>query len=227
MIRSRAHEPTSLSRARAPPGDRVKEAFPLQWPDGWVRSRPTHRRSNNAWKKTFGVYRDHLVDEIERLGATTLVISTNVPLTLKGLPREGFTPIDPGVAVYFGRPTREDFSWQDVLELPGSPMLDQIESRFRQLSKQYHPDMPHADLELFRMLVRARDQGRDWLAGRSRADHDYALACDLFREVRLNMHAIGLTIGAMRQIERCGASSMLERAFRGFMAALPARGETA
>ncbi len=74
--------------------------------------------------------------------------------------------------------------------------------------------------------MRARDIGKDFYNGVRRADHEYVLACDLFNEVRLNMHAIGLTVEAMRQIERCGASSMLERAFRGFMAALPARGET-
>jgi hypothetical protein len=53
-----------------------------------------------------------------------------------------------------------------------------------------------------------------------RRGHKYVLACDQFSEIRLNIHAIGLTIEAMRQIERCGASDMLERAFRGF-AALP------
>jgi hypothetical protein len=45
-------------------------------------------------------------------------------------------------------------------------------------------------------------------------------ACDKYTSVGDNIHAIGLTIEAMRQIERCGASDMLERAFTGF-AALP------
>jgi hypothetical protein len=47
-------------------------------------------------------------------------------------------------------------------------------------------------------------------------------ACDKYSSVTHNIHAIGLTIEAMRQIERCGASDMLERAFTGF-AALPER----
>lgn len=206
----------------------MKEAFPLSWPDGWVRTRPQHRRSNNTWKKTFGVYRDELVSEIERLGASTLVISTNIPLTLRGLPREGYNPPDPGVAVYFEREEKTDFSWQDVLQLPGTPSLDQIETRFRELAKKHHPDIGgEKEVPVFQALLRARDHGRNWVQGKRNEQHEYALACDLFREVRLNMHAIGLTIEAMRQIERCGASSMLERAFRGFMAALPAKGETA
>jgi hypothetical protein len=216
----------------------VKEAFPLSWPDGWVRTRASHRRGNNNWKKTFGVYRDAMIGEIERLKATSLVISTNVPLTIRGLPREGYDPPDPGVAVYFGRRQREDRTWFDVLEIINVPevpptdsetrekVLGMIDAQFRKLSKKYHPDVG-GDLPLFQALVRARDVGKDFYNGVRRADHEYVLACDLFREVRLNMHAIGLTVEAMRQIERCGASSMLERAFRGFMAALPARGETA
>ncbi len=47
-------------------------------------------------------------------------------------------------------------------------------------------------------------------------------ACDKYTRITWNCHAIGLTIAAMRQIERCGASDMLERAFTGF-AALPER----
>lgn len=218
----------------------MKEAYPLSWPDGWVRTRPEHRRDNNTWKKTFGVYRDELIDEIERLKATSLVLSTDIPLTVRGLPREGFKPVDPGVAVYFGRRQREDRTWFDVLAISNVPevrptdpetcarVLTLIDQQFRKYAKQYRggdPDLG-GDLELFRQLVKARDAGRDFYNGVKRADHEYVLACDLFNEVRLNMHAIGLTVIAMRQIERCGASSMLERAFRGFMAALPAKGVT-
>lgn len=211
----------------------MKEAFPLSWPDGWVRTRANHRRGNNNWKKTFGVYRDELISEIERLKATSLVLSTNVPLTIRGLPREGYNPPDPGVAVYFGRRQREDRTWFDVLQIHNVPevaptepadrqrVLALIDQQFRTLSKKYHPDKG-GDLPLFQALVRARDVGKDFYNVVRRSDHEYVLACDLFYEVRLNMHAIGLTVEAMRQIERCGASSMLERAFRGFMAALPA-----
>lgn len=47
------------------------------------------------------------------------------------------------------------------------------------------------------------------------------LACDKWKYVEDNIHAIGLTVGAMRGLERWGVSSMLERAFQGFVA-LPA-----
>lgn len=46
-------------------------------------------------------------------------------------------------------------------------------------------------------------------------------ACDTFSNVRANVRAIGLTIEALRSIERYGASDMLERALSAFDA-LPA-----
>lgn len=42
------------------------------------------------------------------------------------------------------------------------------------------------------------------------------IACDCWDTVHANLHAIGLTIEAMRQVERTGATSLLERAFEGF-----------
>lgn len=47
------------------------------------------------------------------------------------------------------------------------------------------------------------------------------IACDCWSTVAENMRAVGLTIGALRQIERTGASQILERAYMGFKA-LPA-----
>lgn len=43
-------------------------------------------------------------------------------------------------------------------------------------------------------------------------------ACDSYVRVRENLRAVSLTIGALRGIERWGASDMMERAFRGFTA---------
>lgn len=50
------------------------------------------------------------------------------------------------------------------------------------------------------------------------------IACDMWRTVRENVRAIGLTIEALRMIERAGASHLLDRAYQGF-ARLPAGGE--
>lgn len=47
---------------------------------------------------------------------------------------------------------------------------------------------------------------------------DMCFAADQYKYVRQNIHAIDLTIKAIRAIERYGASDMMERAFRGFTA---------
>lgn len=46
------------------------------------------------------------------------------------------------------------------------------------------------------------------------------MACDKWTSVGDNMRAIGLAVEALRQLKRCGASEILDRAFMGF-AALP------
>lgn len=50
-------------------------------------------------------------------------------------------------------------------------------------------------------------------------------ACDRYRKVEDNMHAISLTISALRGIARWGTGDMMEAAFSGFTA-LPAPGNT-
>jgi len=50
----------------------------------------------------------------------------------------------------------------------------------------------------------------------------FVVACDTFSKVIWNMRAVGLTIEAMRSIQRYGASSLLEQAFQGFAALPPA-----
>lgn len=54
-----------------------------------------------------------------------------------------------------------------------------------------------------------------------RKGEQIAIACDHWTRVKDNLRAVGLTIKAMRQIERCGATELLNRAFTGFKA-LPA-----
>lgn len=50
------------------------------------------------------------------------------------------------------------------------------------------------------------------------------IACDAWRTVGENIRAVHQAVEALRQLERCGASEILERAFGGF-AALPASTE--
>lgn len=53
-----------------------------------------------------------------------------------------------------------------------------------------------------------------------RDDVDMALACDIYTTVEDNLWALCRTLDALRQIERDGSPSLINRAFKGF-AALP------
>ncbi len=55
-----------------------------------------------------------------------------------------------------------------------------------------------------------------WLQGKNKTPQ--VIACDTWRKVADNLHAIELTIAAMRTIERSGSSQIIERAFTGFTA---------
>jgi hypothetical protein len=80
----------------------MAEAYPLYWPEGWKR---TTTREHSRFKTGFGAARNQLFAELGRMGASKVVLSTNIPLRNDGLPRANMTPDcgDPGVAVYFQR----------------------------------------------------------------------------------------------------------------------------
>lgn len=195
-----------------------KEAFPLSWPEGWPRVRPQDRRPMASWKRNATQYRDALATELERMRSPSSVISTNVPLNMRGALTSGIEPLDVGVAVYFSRKIKEDFSWQDALGIHDpAPTEQQIHDAFRRLAQQYHPDRG-GDVAMFQAVTKHRDNALRWITRKTNQNFDYVIACDQFKEVRLNMAAIVMTLKAIRQIERAGTSSLLERAFKGFSA---------
>ena len=196
-----------------------KEAYPLHWPTDWPRTRPQDQRPMASWRRTANDYREELAKELDRSKVLNAVISTNVQLTLRGQMTKGVEPRDVGVAIYFSKPAKEDFRWQDALNIhEPAPTEEQINAAYRRLVTQYHPDRPGGgDREMFLALTQHRDNAVRW-ANRLTAAPDLVIACDLFKEVRLNLAAIAFTLKAMRQIERCGTTSMLERSFKGFLA---------
>jgi hypothetical protein len=58
-----------------------------------------------------------------------------------------------------------------------------------------------------------------WTQGKKQ----HVMACDAWRKVEENLRAVGLAVGALRQIGRTGASEILEHAFTGFAALPPSR----
>lgn len=77
------------------------DRYPLYWPEGWQRTE-RHRRRAAAYKVSFARARDELVRHLRLMGARDVIVSTNVPLRLDGLPyANSREPEDPGVAVYW------------------------------------------------------------------------------------------------------------------------------
>jgi len=138
------------------------EAFPLDWPDGWPRTSEWKRESDSKFAQsrelTIDRARRSLTDELRRLGATQIVISSNLRLRQDGFPlgQQAKVLKDPGVAVYF--------------MLKNRPMV---------------------------------------------------MARDAYKSAAGNMRSLALAIEAMRQLERHGGSTMMERAFQGFAAIAP------
>lgn len=92
------------------------ERYPLSWPASWRRTLPHARRlgtfgrmaadPGSSWRRrrdlSIADGRSRLLEELARLHATHVVISTNVPTRQDGLPYSNARPpADPGVAVYF------------------------------------------------------------------------------------------------------------------------------
>lgn len=93
-------------------------AYPLSWPPGWPRTPAAQIKSGKSnWSHkvgekqkpwTFDAARRVLADELDAIGATDVVLSTNYELRIDGQPKAGSPiPQDKGIAVYFtlkGRP---------------------------------------------------------------------------------------------------------------------------
>jgi hypothetical protein len=80
------------------------EAYPLSWPPGFPRTRIPKRHAQFDQVLTFGRARDQMIEELKRLRATDIVISSNIPLRKDGIPTADFQRRiikDHGVAVYF------------------------------------------------------------------------------------------------------------------------------
>lgn len=92
----------------------TESSYPLHWPVGWPRCKSpdgarfsaqnTGTDSNYRYKRKVIIAegRERILLEMNRLGATGVLISTNVPTRQDGMPYSNATePKDHGVAVYF------------------------------------------------------------------------------------------------------------------------------
>jgi len=79
-------------------------AYPLHWPDGWPRAR---WRKSAPFKVPPQQAKREMMEELARLGASEVIVSTDQPLNKDGSPSLNRRWGDPGVAVYFKRKGRD------------------------------------------------------------------------------------------------------------------------
>lgn len=120
--------------------------YPLSWPEGWRRTergdrkraafnRKEHSADSYPRSKELSIYDGvtRVTEELRRMGVVgdDLIISTNVPTRLDGMPRsDRADPTDSGAAVY----------WQ----LPGEPMLCLAIDRYDRVADNLAADRGHA-----------------------------------------------------------------------------------
>jgi hypothetical protein len=82
---------------------RPDQRYPLTWPEGWKRT-PRSSRSASPFKTTPEKAYRELMEELERLGARNVIVSSNLKLRQDGAPYANQPRHeDEGVAVYFTR----------------------------------------------------------------------------------------------------------------------------
>jgi hypothetical protein len=111
------------------------EAYPLRWPDGWPKTPAADRTRGHQFKQAGGEYgktpvtfsraRRLLLEELERLGAESAVISSSIDIRIDGVPRSGVNPDrldfkEPGVALYFMLKGRAMVMAQDAFDNPAA-----------------------------------------------------------------------------------------------------------
>jgi hypothetical protein len=196
----------------------MDEKYPIQWPEDFRRTMLKDRRERKQWKNTERQAIQALDLELKRFGAINPVITRRDP-------NDVVAPPDPSVAVWFSRKREdEDFSWQTALGIENpAPTRAEIETAFKRVAMKYHPDNQSGSADPA-MYIKFDEHKRNALAYINRltgSTRDFCIPCDNFKEAKWNITAIRMTIHSLRQMERDGTSGLVERAMKGFTAALP------
>lgn len=79
----------------------MRAPYPLQWPDGWKRT-PAADRKPSRFFYGFADSMASLMEALARIGATNIVITSDLPARPDGRPYAvGRKDADPGIAVWF------------------------------------------------------------------------------------------------------------------------------
>ena len=106
--------------------------YPLAWPETWART-PHHKRKRSPFGDfSFARNRDEVLDELRRMRASRVLLSSNLPLRQDGLPyanggNRNEARQDPGVAVHF--------TWRGKPYVIACDYYQRVEDNTRALSK--------------------------------------------------------------------------------------------
>jgi hypothetical protein len=195
----------------------VSEKTPLKWAEGQERTLIDRRVPKNGWKKTFRQYLDRLALQLDKLGIAEATVSFNP----SPMDRQ-----DPGVALYFSKPRKQDYSWQVALGIDSPmPTLDEINDAFKRKALPHHPDSDSVrqgkgDPKLWYQFDQHRKNAIAYVKGT--AQTEYVIAVDRCTEPRWNLEAIRRILMAVAVMDEYGNPGTLERTFKGFRVALPA-----
>jgi hypothetical protein len=81
-----------------------RDPYPLQWPSDWKRS---VWREMPKFQAQFARDRDNVIRQLQRMGGSHIVITSDLPTRNDGLPYANATCSDPGVAVYWVKKGKE------------------------------------------------------------------------------------------------------------------------
>jgi hypothetical protein len=103
------------------------QSYPLHWPDGFPRT-PSGQREFGHLKLSLEVSMNSLREELRMLGATDVILSTNVPTRRDGNPyASGYGRVgDPGAAVYF--------VWKKAPRVMACDRYDEVRKNVRALA---------------------------------------------------------------------------------------------
>lgn len=99
----------------------ITEAYPLQYPNGWLRTSNPQRSRFGSWNDKPSIHEgsQKIVYEMRLFGGKNLIISSNLRLKKDGLPYSNQKqPEDTGVAVYF--------TWEDEQKVIACDSFDKV-----------------------------------------------------------------------------------------------------
>lgn len=144
------------------------ESYPLSWPPAWPR---TQQPEWSRFQVSQNEAQTGIIRELNLLGATDVIISTNIPLRRDGLPYSSRrAPDDQGVAVYFKLDGQDQCipcdKWRTIAE--NMRAIEKTIDALRGLERWGAKEMVNAAFRGFKALPESIIMG----SGQARAWHE-------------------------------------------------------